>query len=71
MDTLLTVADLARRWKVSKSNIYNLVETRQLGCVRIGTGRGCIRFTEEQVREFLERAGVPGEPATPLRHIKA
>jgi excisionase family DNA binding protein len=52
--TLLTVRDLARRWKVSASNIYNLVESRKLRCFRIGVGRGAIRFSEDHVREFLE-----------------
>ena len=53
---LLTVHDLARRWNCSASVIYALVAARQLGCVRIGLGRGCIRFDEElHVKPYVER----------------
>jgi excisionase family DNA binding protein len=67
MDTpFLTVAQLAERWNCSPSIIYALVAARQLGCVRIGLGRGCIRFTEEHVREYLERGQ---EKTRRFRHL--
>jgi excisionase family DNA binding protein len=54
-EQLLTVTELSKRWNVSPSIIYALVQARQLGCVRIGLGRGTVRFTEEHVREYLMR----------------
>jgi excisionase family DNA binding protein len=55
---MLTVNDVARRLRVSPSTVYNLVEGGHISCHRIGRGRGAIRFTEEQVQEFMHTCEV-------------
>jgi hypothetical protein len=72
MDQFITVPDLARRWRCSPSIIYALVQARKITCLRIGLGRGCIRFTEAQVREFEEAATIKPDASLPkeLRHIR-
>ena len=49
----LTVPETADKLKVSKSCVYQLVETGQLSCHRIGTGRGAIRISETDLQEYL------------------
>jgi excisionase family DNA binding protein len=72
---LLTVIQAATRFDISASTLYQLVAARKIGHLRIGTGRGGIRFTEEQLAGYLESCRV--EPALPpaviarrLRHLK-
>lgn len=55
---MLTVKEIAGRLRVSPSTVYNLVEEGRISCHRIGKGRGCIRFTEEQVEAFLQSCRV-------------
>jgi excisionase family DNA binding protein len=60
---VLTVNEVAQQLRVSRSTIYSLVERGLMSCHRIGTGRGSIRFSDEQVEAFLQacrvEAGVP------------
>jgi len=49
----LTVPETAERLKVSKSCVYQLVETGKIPCHRIGTGRGAIRISETDLEEYL------------------
>lgn len=51
-----TVADVAERLNVARSTVYDLVQDGLLECYRIGTGRGTLRFTDEQITDYLERA---------------
>jgi len=75
---LLTVKDVAGRLNVSPSCIYQLVETGKIPHHRIGVGRGAIRFTEDDLAEYLDRnrsqpaSGGQPRPATrpKLKHIK-
>ncbi len=75
---LLTVKDVAQRLNVSQSCIYQLVETGKIPNHRIGVGRGAIRFTEDDITEYLqkvrEQAGSGGSPRPvarrKLKHIK-
>jgi excisionase family DNA binding protein len=55
---LLLVKEVAERLRVSPSTVYNLVEEGRISCHRIGKGRGCIRFTEEQIEVFLQACRV-------------
>lgn len=57
---LLTVKDVAERLKVSRSCIYQLVESGRIRHHRIGLGRGAIRFTEEDLTEYL--VGIRSQP---------
>jgi excisionase family DNA binding protein len=50
---LLNVKQVAERLSVSESKIYRLVEAGELPHHRIG---GAIRFSEEQLSEFLQGA---------------
>ena len=75
---LLTVKDVASRLNVSQSCIYQLVETGKIPHHRIGVGRGAIRFTEDDITEYLQNArelathrGAQSPAGRPkLKHIK-
>ncbi|HEX5911631.1 MAG TPA: helix-turn-helix domain-containing protein [Rubrobacter sp.] len=51
--TLVTVAEQAAEWRVSKATIYRLVREEQLPTVRL-RGAGDIRFDPKDVAEWLE-----------------
>lgn len=68
-DNLLTVQDVAEMLNVSPSMVYGLVERGTLACYRIGR---CVRFTNDQVSDFLEKSLAKNEPSKPrprLRHL--
>ena len=70
--TLLTVAELARKLKLSKSKIYELKD--KIGWYRVG---GSVRFTEADVQAYLDSCrvenGRPKQRAThrPLRYLSS
>ena len=66
--TLITVAELARRLKLSRSKVYDLKD--KITYLKVG---GSIRFTEEAVMEFLEGCKVErnGEPKRITRRFKS
>ena len=53
---MFTVSEIAKKFRVSLASAYALVESGQLSCYRIGMGRGTIRVSEEQLREYLKSA---------------
>ena len=53
--TLLTVGELARMWKLSRSKIYDLKD--KIGYRKIG---GSVRFTEADVQRYLDECRVEG-----------
>jgi excisionase family DNA binding protein len=55
-DRLMTVGEVAERLRCSRSTVYNLAASGVLRCFRIGAGRGAIRFSEEQVVDFLRKS---------------
>ncbi len=57
---LLTVPEAAERLNVSRGTIYHLCESGDLPHRRVGVGRGRIRFTEEDLQEYLDRKKVAG-----------
>jgi hypothetical protein len=68
---MLTVNDVAKKWQCSPALIYALVAERKLRCFRLGLGRGTIRFTEDQLTEFLNMSEVkPPETPLPFGHIR-
>lgn len=74
---LLTPAEAAEALNVSRSLVYQLVETGKLPCHRIGKGRGAIRLSEHDLLDFLSENRVSkqsGEAKRPprrkLRHLK-
>ena len=50
---LLTVYEVSQLLRVSRSLVYQLVDTGRIGCHRIGNGRGTIRIAREQLACFL------------------
>ena len=69
---MLTVAEVAKRLKVSCSTVYSLVEQGLLHCHRIGLKRGTIRVTEDQLHAYLKSTEVMPSSSAPaeLRHIR-
>ena len=47
----LTVAEVARRFRVSNMTVYRLIKSGRLGAVRVGRG---YRIREEDVRRYLD-----------------
>ena len=47
----LTVAEVARRFRVSNMTMYRLVKSGQLPAVRVGRG---YRIREDDVRKYLD-----------------
>lgn len=56
----LTVEDVAGRLHVSKSGIYALIRNGEIGFYKVGRK---IRFTDEQVRDYIERSAQAVRPA--------
>lgn len=55
----MTVEDVKKRLKVSRSTVYALVERGLLRCYRIGAnGRGTLRFTQAQLEDYLQECEV-------------
>src|SRR5262249_36384057 len=64
--SVLTVKQVADRLAVSPKCVYSLIEHGNLPCPRIGSGRGTIRVSEEQLRAYLgatKQVQVREEPA--------
>lgn len=53
--TLITVDELARMLKLSRSKVYDLKE--KIGYLKVG---GSVRFTEEDVLRYLDGCKVEG-----------
>jgi excisionase family DNA binding protein len=51
---LLTVAEVADYLRVSRSLVYQLVESGRLPCCRVGAGRGAVRILREDLLRYLE-----------------
>lgn len=52
---MLTVAEVAKRLHSSISNVYALVAQGALRCYRVGAGKAGIRFSPEQLENFLRQ----------------
>lgn len=52
---LLTLEDVAKRLRVSKTTAYRLVESRKIAFYRLS---GALRFSERDIDEYLGRARV-------------
>lgn len=73
---LLTVAEVAKWLSISSSLVYQLVDSGRLPVVRIGNGRGAIRFQPGDIADYIESCRSQAEPIkTPiirprLKHLK-
>lgn len=73
---MLTVVEVAARLKVSRTCVYQLVDSRKLVSCRIGLGRGTIRISEEDLTAFIDScravktagASLPERPVQ-LKHL--
>jgi excisionase family DNA binding protein len=63
MRTLLTAKEAGERLRISESTVYRLLRGRQLKGVKIGR---LLRFTEEELRNFIERHREQIDPETSL-----
>ena len=50
---LLTVGDVAEWLSISKSSVYQMVETGKLPVIRLGLAKGSIRFEQADILQFL------------------
>lgn len=72
---MLTVRDVATRLNLSRQCVYSLIRGGKLKAYRIGTGRGAIRVSEEDLSRFLAacRESTTAEPKRvrrpSLKHI--
>lgn len=60
-DRLLTVTDVADRLRLSVALIYSMVNAGTLPALRVGNGRGSIRFREQDVLDYLTDCSVIGK----------
>ena len=61
---MFTVNEVVAKLKVSRSTIYNLIESGELTHHRFGKGRGTIRISEEQLQQYLESTKVEERSST-------
>ena len=59
LPVLLTVQDIARRFHVGQSTIYEWHRLGRLPAYRLGDGTGALRFSLEDVLAFLEAQREP------------
>lgn len=64
--TMFTVAEVAKKLRVSAGLIYRLVERKEMQSYKIG---GAIRVSEDHLREYLEGCSGVMKPSG-YRHVK-
>ncbi len=72
---MLTVAEVAKRLRVSMGTVYSAIADGRLKCHRFGRGRGAIRIAEEDLQSFIERSTEARSddeqrPPVRFRHLK-
>lgn len=65
-ETLLTVADVAARLHCSKSLVYALKDRGEIGFVAVA---GLVRFTDEDVAEFVKHKHEKAKRAAAARPV--
>ena len=61
---MFTVNEVAAKLKVSRSTVYNAIESGGLPHHRFGNGRGTIRISEEQLQQYLDGTKVEEASST-------
>ena len=64
---LLTVSDVAKRLQLSIASIYTMVAAGTLPALRVGNGRGSIRFRETDINDYLAGCAVRQPNTVPRR----
>ena len=59
---LLTVRDVAEMLQLAQSSVYAMAAAGVLPHLRVGNGRGTIRFRQEDIEQFLESCQVAQAP---------
>ena len=72
---IMKVAQAASYLGISASTVYALVASKRIAHLRVGNGRGGIRFTDEQLQGYLsacvvEPAGASIVVARRLKHLR-
>jgi excisionase family DNA binding protein len=62
---LLSVSEVADRLGIAVSTVYDLVRQHQIGHHRLGTGRGRILFSEQDLSAYLAACKVEAESRRP------
>lgn len=55
---LLTPTQVAEQLSISRSLVYQIVKSGDLPCHRIGKGRGSIRVSEADLREYIRNTRI-------------
>ena len=73
----LNVQEIAEQLGVAPGTIYELCQKKMIPHVRVGTGRGTIRISDEGLANYLAGAAVqpegliePPPPPVKLKHLK-
>lgn len=55
-EKLYKVSEVAKLLSIDKYSVYKLVQNKRIGFFRMGLGekRGTIRFSKEQINEYLK-----------------
>ena len=75
-EQLLSVADVAELLSISQSLVYQIVDAGKIPFLRIGIGRGSIRFQPADVKTYLDSCRVekvamqPPKMRLRLKHIR-
>ena len=75
-EQLLSVADVAELLNISQSLVYQIVDAGKIPFLRIGIGRGSIRFQPADVKTYLDSCRVekvamqPPKMRLRLKHIR-
>jgi excisionase family DNA binding protein len=75
---MLTVVEVAAILRVSRTCVYQLIESGKIACHRIGVGRGAIRVAQSDLDEFVvscrqepdKGASSAPSPAKRLKHLR-
>ena len=62
---MFSVRETAERLGIAISTVYDLVRQRKINHHRVGTGRGRILFTEQDLSAYLDSCKVEAESLRP------
>jgi excisionase family DNA binding protein len=59
----IDIYEAARRLGVSVMTLRRCIANRELGCIRIGSGRGRVIISETQLADYITRRTIPAQTA--------
>ena len=66
---IMTVHEAAEKLGISASTLYDMARQKKISHRRIGTGRGRVLFTDEDLEEFLRSSSVKALSLQPTAHF--